>query len=201
MSTKSHDTCTTCAVDLFLPDTTKQGNQRAVKMPIIKYPYLPLSEQIKSLLKIPGLEAVLDGWRSKPRIIGEYTDIFDGAVCRMKLKGPDGNLFFSNLSHEKSRPDGELHIGVNLGVDWYIILVQAIVLLHMKQHCTIPLVMSNIILNLQSSTRVPILNLKPDVHEHSSWTERAKSRPNPVVLTPYYLGLAAPMEIWSQSAN
>ncbi|KAG1807702.1 hypothetical protein EV424DRAFT_1350598 [Suillus variegatus] len=61
-------------------------------MPIIKYPYLPLSEQIKSLLKIPGLEAVLDGWRSKPCTISKYTDIFDGDTCRTKLKGPDDKL-------------------------------------------------------------------------------------------------------------
>lgn len=122
MSTKCHDTCTTCAVDLFLPDTTKRGNLRATKTPIITYPYLPLSEQIISLLKIPGLEAVLDGWRSKPRTVGTYTDIFDGAVCRTKLKSPDGNLFFLNLPHENNGPNGELHIGVNLGVDWYVSL-------------------------------------------------------------------------------
>jgi len=125
MSTKSHDTCTTCAVGLFLPDMTKWGNFRATKMPIVKYPYLPLSEQIKSLLKIPGLEAVLDGWHSKPRTVGEYTDIFDGDVCQTKLKCPDGKLFFSNLPHEKNGPDGELRIGVNLGVDWYVPLVPA----------------------------------------------------------------------------
>lgn len=118
MSTKCHDTCMTCAVDLFLLNTTKRGNLRAMKTPIIKYPYLPLSEQIMSLLKIPGLEAVLDGWCSKPRTVGTYTDIFDGAVCRTKLKSPDGNLFFSNFPHEKNGPNGELRIGVNLGVDW-----------------------------------------------------------------------------------
>ncbi|KAG1838222.1 hypothetical protein F4604DRAFT_1941651 [Suillus subluteus] len=119
MSTESHDTCKNCGVDIFLPGTTQRGNLRVVKTPIIKYPYLPLSEQIKSLLKIPGLEAVLDGWRSKPRTIGKYTDIFDGDTCRTKLKGPDGKLFFSNLPHEQHGPDGELRIGVNLGADWF----------------------------------------------------------------------------------
>ncbi|KAG1844856.1 hypothetical protein DFJ58DRAFT_843947 [Suillus subalutaceus] len=102
--------------------TCRDGNLRAVKTPIIKYPYLPLSKQIKSLLKIPGLEAVLDGWHSKPRTIGKYTDIFDGDTCRTKLKGPDGKLFFSNLPHEQHGPDGELRIGVNLGADWFIVL-------------------------------------------------------------------------------
>ncbi|KIJ08096.1 hypothetical protein PAXINDRAFT_18738 [Paxillus involutus ATCC 200175] len=61
---------------------------------------------------------VLDQWRAKPRVDGEYTDIFDGSMCRTQLKGPDGELFFSNRPHEKSGPDGELRIGVNLGVDW-----------------------------------------------------------------------------------
>ncbi|KAG2059487.1 hypothetical protein BDR06DRAFT_967985 [Suillus hirtellus] len=120
MLTKSHDTYKNCGVDIFLPGMTQWGNLCTVKMPIIKYPYLPLSEQIKSLLKIPGLEAVLDGWCSKPRTIGKYTDIFDGDTCRTKLKGPDGKLFFSNLPHEQHGPDGELCIGVNLGANWFL---------------------------------------------------------------------------------
>lgn len=104
----------------FLPSQTKRGNDRATKTPLIKYPYLPLSEQIKSMLKIPGLEAVLDGWRSKTRSIGTYTDIFDGDICRKKLKDPDGHLFFSNGPGNKTGPNGELRIGVNLGVDWQL---------------------------------------------------------------------------------
>ncbi|KAG2029354.1 hypothetical protein BDR03DRAFT_1018499 [Suillus americanus] len=121
ISTKSHDTCKNRGVNIFLPGTTQRGNLHTVKTPIIKYPYLPLSKQIKSLLKIPGLEAVLDGWHSKPRTIGKYTDIFDGDTCHTKLKGPDGKLFFSNLPHEQHGPDGELRIGVNLGAYWYIV--------------------------------------------------------------------------------
>jgi hypothetical protein len=103
-----------------LPDETRRGNQRGVKSPVIKYPYLPLSDQIQSILKVPCVEALLDEWRKKPRALGEYGDIFDGAMCRDKLKGPDGNLFFSNLPNEGSGPSGELRIGVNLGVDWYV---------------------------------------------------------------------------------
>lgn len=116
----SHDECTNCNIPLFLPSQTKRGNDRATKTPLIKYPYLPLSEQIKSMLKIPGLEAVLDGWRSKTRSIGTYTDIFDGDICRKKLKDPDGHLFFSNGPGDKTGPNGELRIGVNLGVDWQL---------------------------------------------------------------------------------
>jgi hypothetical protein len=81
---------------------------------------MPLSDQIMALLKVPGVEALLDKWCIKPRRPGEYGDIFDGAMCRSKLKAPDGTLFFSNLPHEMTGPRGELRIGINLGIDWYI---------------------------------------------------------------------------------
>lgn len=115
------DTCTTCNVALFLPDLTKRGNRHTSKTPVIKYPYLSLSDQLFSLLKVPGVEALLDEWRQKPRKLGHYSDIFDGKVCRLDLKAPDGSLFFSNLPHQKNGPEGELRIGVNLGVDWYVL--------------------------------------------------------------------------------
>lgn len=117
-SPKSQDMCPNCRIDLFLPDLTARGNQCTMKIPVVKYPYLPLSHQLKSLLKIPGLKALLDSWRSKPHAPNQYTDIFDGSMCRTKLKSPDGSLFFSNLPHERRGPNGELRIGVNLGVDW-----------------------------------------------------------------------------------
>ncbi|KIJ15283.1 hypothetical protein PAXINDRAFT_11822 [Paxillus involutus ATCC 200175] len=113
------DMCASCNINLFLPTQTKHGNDRAVKSPIINYPYLPLSEQIKRLLKIPGLEAVLDEWQTKVQKPGEYIDIFDGDICRTRLKGPNGKLFFSNKDNEKQGPNGELCIGVNLGIDWF----------------------------------------------------------------------------------
>ncbi|KAG1814039.1 uncharacterized protein BJ212DRAFT_1300893 [Suillus subaureus] len=80
---------------------------------------MKLAQAIKSLLKVPGLKTVLDDWHCKSRSPGHYGDIFDGTVCRTKLKGLDGKLFFSNLPHEKCGPDSELQIGVNLGVDWF----------------------------------------------------------------------------------
>ena len=120
LSKYAQDTCTNCKVPLFLPDHTRRGSLRTAKHPIIKYPYLPLSAQIESLLKVPGVEALLDEWRKRPRNIGEYGDIFDGEVCRLKLRAPDGSLFFTNLPHEMNGPRGELRIGVNLGIDWYV---------------------------------------------------------------------------------
>ena len=89
-------------------------------LPIIKYPYLLLSTQIESLLKVPGIEALLDEWRKRPMNIGKYGNIFDGEVCRVKLRAPNGTPFFSNLPHKKNGPQGELRIGVNLRVDWYV---------------------------------------------------------------------------------
>jgi len=112
------DTCTSCNIPLFKSDQTARGNVRTTKTPVLKYPYLPLSSQIRSILKIPGLEALLDQWHQKPRQSGVYTDIFDGEICRNHLKDPAGKLFFSNSPHEHHGPNGELRIGVNLGVDW-----------------------------------------------------------------------------------
>ena len=116
------DACTSCNIPLFLPNHTNRGILRNMKTPIIKYPYLPLSQQLISVLKIPGVEALLDSWRTKARKSGEYGDIFDGNMCRERLKAPDGTIFFSNLPHEKQGPGGELRIGVNLGVDWHVVL-------------------------------------------------------------------------------
>ena len=61
-SLHTQDTCIPCSVELFLPDKTHRGNDCAKKIPYIKYPYLPLSMQIHSLLAIPGLEETLDLW-------------------------------------------------------------------------------------------------------------------------------------------
>jgi hypothetical protein len=114
----SQEVCMPCNTNLWLHSRTSQGNTRSVKSLVVNFPYLPLSEQIKSLLKIPGLESVLDDLPVKPRKPGEYIDIFDGAMCCTKLKGPNSNLFFSNTSHESKGPNGELRLGVNLGIDW-----------------------------------------------------------------------------------
>jgi len=114
------DECTACKTLLFLSNQTKWGNSHTIEMPRIKYPYLSLSDQIMLLLKISSIEAVLDQWHMKPCSPGEYGNIFDGSMCCLKLKTPDGTLFFSNLPNKKNGPGGELCIGVNLGVDWYV---------------------------------------------------------------------------------
>ena len=113
------DKCVTCKVPLFLSDKTKCGLLRSKKTPSLKYPYMLLSHQLRSILSIPGVEDSLDEWRTKPRSPGVYTDIFDGNMCRNKLKAPDGTLFFTNGPQDQCGPNGELRISVTLGIDWY----------------------------------------------------------------------------------
>jgi hypothetical protein len=59
-SLHTQDSCLTCSINLFLPDKTKRGKNWANKILCFKYPYLSLSQQIQSLLAIPGLENALD---------------------------------------------------------------------------------------------------------------------------------------------
>ena len=122
-SRHAKETCNLCHVSLFLPEYTRQGNRRGIKTPVIKYPYLPLSNQIALILRIPGVKVLLDAWCTKPHKTGEYSNIFDGNMCQLKLKAPDGSLFFSNNLHEIKGPNNELWIGVNLGIDWYVLYI------------------------------------------------------------------------------
>ncbi len=59
-SRHAQEKCTACQVSLFLPEYTRQGNC-AIKSPVIKYLYRPLTNQIMSILKNPGVTtATLD---------------------------------------------------------------------------------------------------------------------------------------------
>ena len=100
--------CILCHIPLFLLDHTRQGNHHTVKTSVIKYPYLPLLEQIVSILKIPGVEALLNEWRTKPHNSGVYGDIFNGRMCRLKLRALDNSLFFSNSLHKNHGPNNKL---------------------------------------------------------------------------------------------
>ena len=82
-------------------------------MPRLRFPYKPLEEQLAEVL--PQLEDSLDSWRTKPRKPGEYTDHFDGNICQT-LSGHDGLPFFR--PELKEMPDGEIRLGITLGVDW-----------------------------------------------------------------------------------
>lgn len=77
-------------------------------------------ERLPAILGLPGMEGLLDAWRDTPRQTGTYKDIFDGKVAQEVL-GADGLPFFRNASSDKSGPNGELRIGVTLGVDWSVL--------------------------------------------------------------------------------
>ncbi|KAL4078647.1 hypothetical protein V8B97DRAFT_2021036 [Scleroderma yunnanense] len=84
------DECIMCKILLFLPDQTKHGLLCSKKISCVKYPYLSLSDQIQSILMIPGIEESLDAWHTHPHTPGHYSNIFD-----------------------------ELQISVTLGMDWF----------------------------------------------------------------------------------
>ncbi|KAL4067434.1 hypothetical protein V8B97DRAFT_2025005 [Scleroderma yunnanense] len=103
-----------CEILLFLPDQTKHSLLCSKKIPCVKYPYLPLSDQIQSILMIPGVEESLDAWCTCLCTPGHYSNIFDGDIY--------GSLFFANDPQDSHGLNGELQIGITLGIDWYCTL-------------------------------------------------------------------------------
>ena len=154
-----------------------------------------------SILRVPGVEALLDRWRTKPSKAEEYTAIFDGRMCRLKLRAPDGSLFFSNQPHEIKGPDNELRIGVNLGVDWYVL---SVVVASSNLSNPAPGSLISVATSHRRTRRVPprsqsvtyhpnigtlsyvqvetmnlnyqLLYIKFDVHKHTSWPEGTITR-------------------------
>ncbi|RDX44512.1 hypothetical protein OH76DRAFT_1096209 [Lentinus brumalis] len=107
--------CSNCATPLF----TFEGNwlRRSNPKRRLSFPFKSLTEQLQALLAVAGMEDHMDAWRHRSRILGRLADIFDGWVCR-NLKGPDNSPFFRHDLPEG--PDGELRIGVALGLDWCV---------------------------------------------------------------------------------
>jgi len=88
--------------------------------PLLRFPYKTIESQLIDILAVPGVEAELDKWRTRTRTPGKYSDIFDGDIPK-KLKDHDGLPFFRNTINSVVKgPDGELRIGLTLGVDWYV---------------------------------------------------------------------------------
>ncbi|KZP33628.1 hypothetical protein FIBSPDRAFT_881787 [Athelia psychrophila] len=77
-----------------------------------------LESQLRGVLAVPGMEEEMNKWHAAPRQAGKYNNIFDGDICK-NLKAHDGDKFFRNELGDEDGPDGELRIGVTLGVDWY----------------------------------------------------------------------------------
>ncbi|GJF00435.1 hypothetical protein PsYK624_167230 [Phanerochaete sordida] len=145
--------CASCGSALYdtQPTTIQQRSGRTSRTrpkPFLQCPYKSLEEQLCEL--IPEIENLVDGWRAKPRTSGKYGDHFDGEVCK-NLEGPDGSPFFRPDLSEL--PDGELRIGVTLGVDWFSYRRSLI----SASHSSCP--MSFSIINLPPSLRYRAANL------------------------------------------
>ncbi len=88
--------------------------------PLLQFLTKSLAEQLATMLMVPGIEDEMA--RSLQNIqchvLGIYTNIFDGKIC-CELKATDGTKFFS--PSEEVIAAGELHIGVTLGVDWWVV--------------------------------------------------------------------------------
>ncbi|RXW14351.1 hypothetical protein EST38_g11510 [Candolleomyces aberdarensis] len=123
---------------------------RETRSPVLQFPYMSIESQLATIIAVPGVEAEMDRWRSVPRYAGHYTDIFDGAVPR-QLRAHDGTLFFCN--EDSSGPNGELRIGLTLGVDWFSYLRSQIA----PSHTSCP--MSFNIANLSPHLRYRTANL------------------------------------------
>lgn len=105
-----------CHHPLFRPAPSSSNKKHTSnRRPYLQFPTKSLEEQICDMLSIPGIEDEMDAWRKKERMPGKYTDIFDGDICK-ELPAHDGSQFFQYGKQEL--PDGELRIGVSLGVDW-----------------------------------------------------------------------------------
>ena len=83
----------------------------------IQCPQCPLSSCLPAFLNHPGIEEVLDEWRSYESQPGKLNTVMDGRVWKT-LPGHDGKSFFDN-SPDRSEPD-ELRIGITLGFDGYV---------------------------------------------------------------------------------
>ncbi|KAI0363300.1 hypothetical protein BV20DRAFT_1058164 [Pilatotrama ljubarskyi] len=93
----------------------KQGHRASAK-PRLRTPAKTITEQLADLLAQPGMEDAMSAWHQRSRITGWLYDFFDGLISR-SLLGPDGKPFFRHDLPED--PDGELRIGLALGVDWF----------------------------------------------------------------------------------
>jgi hypothetical protein len=112
-------TCPCCNTFIYKPiPTNSKPRQPNDRIPLLRFPYKSIESQLTSLLAVPGLEAKLDNWRKLPRTSGKYQDVFDGNIPK-NLKMPDGQRFFKNDADDVAAgPNGELRIGLSLGVDW-----------------------------------------------------------------------------------
>ncbi|KAI0323379.1 hypothetical protein GY45DRAFT_1376365 [Cubamyces sp. BRFM 1775] len=113
--------CTECGHPLFkiseepCPGLRHQRRRGRHAKPFIQTPAKSIAEQLGELLVQPGMEDAISSWRRRSRVAGWLYDFFDGAISKALL-GPDGLPFFRRDLPED--PNGELRIGLALGIDW-----------------------------------------------------------------------------------
>ncbi|KAI0833358.1 hypothetical protein BC628DRAFT_1498791 [Trametes gibbosa] len=113
--------CSRCGTPLFKFDNSNPGRRgnrterRRVKARL-QTPAKSITEQLADMLLQPGMAEAIDSWRHRTRIHGWLSDFFDGAISKALL-GPDGLPFFEQ--HGSVDDEGELRIGLALGVDWF----------------------------------------------------------------------------------
>ncbi|KAH9853068.1 hypothetical protein C2E23DRAFT_917465 [Lenzites betulinus] len=113
--------CCKCGVPLFKWESVPPGRprnraERRRAKAILVAPFKSITEQLAEILLQPGHEEAMDSWRRRPRWSGWLCDFFDGAISKVLL-GPDGRPFFRRDIPEG--PQGELRIGLALGIDWF----------------------------------------------------------------------------------
>ncbi|KAI0634504.1 hypothetical protein C8Q77DRAFT_1073071 [Trametes polyzona] len=93
---------------------SRKGKKRA--RPYLQTPAKSITQQLAELLLQPHMVAALTGWRTRSRLAGWLRDFFDGDISK-GLLGPDGAPFFRRDLPQD--PDGEIRVGLALGVDWF----------------------------------------------------------------------------------
>lgn len=119
-SPSTPDLCNKCNTSMFKttsPVSSRSRSGSGHRVPLLQFAHKTIQSQLKTFLSSPGSEQLLDEWRQKTRYAGRYQDIFDGAVTK-SLLDHEGRVFFRNGTEDRGGPNGELRIGLTLGVDW-----------------------------------------------------------------------------------
>lgn len=151
--------CRRCASPLFSHAQRHDRRQRtasSVVRPLLQFPMKSIEAQLREILAVPGMEELVEGWRTKSRAPGTYQDNFDGRICR-ELQGPDGRLFFENPLPTQCN---ELRIGLTLGVDWSVPILLRLTLINFviqvfiptQQYCALALLVPNVFQHRQSTS-------------------------------------------------
>lgn len=112
--------CPLCNTFIFKESPRPSTQKCPSRTPLLRFPMMSIESQLVTMLLVPGVEKACDDWRKTKRTPGKYDDNFDGRICR-ELPDVDGQPFFKNDPQDVGNgPEGELRIGLTLGVDWFV---------------------------------------------------------------------------------